>query len=563
MKLFLTRHSIVLLTIILLFGCKSNKEVAQISNGELPFTWNNATIYFMMTDRFYNGDVANDYQHTKDNPPAPLRGYMGGDIKGITKKINDSYFSDLGVNAIWMTPLVEQISGSVNEGTGNSFGFHGYWTRDWTALDSKFGTEADLKEMVDAAHNKGIRVLMDVVANHTGPVTGMDSQWPDAWVKTGPRCTYQSAETTINCTLVDNLPDIKTESNVEVELPEFLVEKWKSEGRYEREIEELNAWFAETKLKRTPVNYILKWTIDFIKDYGIDGYRVDTVKHTEDYVWTRLRKEASKAFKQWKKAHPEKKLDDNDFYMVGEVYNYYAGNGRMFDYGDRKVDFFAHGFSSLINFDFKGDAHKSYEAIFSKYDNLLHGALNGKSVVNYISSHDDGGPFDLMRKQPIEAGTKLLLSPGGVQIYYGDESARDLFIEEADGDAKLRSFMNWDELKAMKRKNGFTVNDVLIHWQKVGKFRSDHPSIGAGKHEMISEKPYMFTRSWTAPNGASDKVLVGLEMPKGQMVIDVTAIADNGETVRDMYSGVSQVVKDGKILVDSMFDIVLLEKVGS
>ena len=153
---FLLRNSFVFF-LILLFGCKSNKDISNTASDTMPFTWDNATIYFMMTDRFYNGDPTNDYKHNSENPPAPLRGYMGGDIKGITKKIKDGYFNDLGVNAIWMTPLVEQISGSVDEGTGNSFGFHGYWTRDWTSLDSKFGTVEDLKEMIAAAHENGIR----------------------------------------------------------------------------------------------------------------------------------------------------------------------------------------------------------------------------------------------------------------------------------------------------------------------------------------------------------------------------------------------------------------------
>ncbi len=561
MKSLFSRLSTTILIVIFLFGCKSNTEVIESASRKLPFTWNNATIYFMMTDRFYNGDVSNDYKHTSDDPPAPLRGYMGGDIKGITKKINDGYFSDLGVNAIWMSPLVQQIEGSVDEGTGRSFGFHGYWTRDWTALDPKFGRGADLKEMIDAAHTKGIRVLMDVVANHTGPVTALDSKWPDDWVKTGPRCTYQSAETTINCTLVDNLPDIKTESNDEVGLPDFLISKWKKEGRHEKEVKELDEWFAKTKLKKTPVNYILKWIVDFVKEYGVDGFRVDTVKHTEGFVWATLQKEASKAFEEWKTKYPDQKLDDNDFYMMGEVYNYFAGNGRFFDYGDQKVDFFEDGFSSLINFDFKGDAHKAFEEIFSKYDTILHGTLKGKSVVNYISSHDDGGPYDLKRDKPFESAIKLLLCPGGAQIYYGDETARDLSVEEANGDAKLRSFMNWDELRAMKQKNGYTVNDVLVHWQKIGKFRNDHPSIGAGRHEKVSDSPYMFTRTWTAPNGMADMVLIGLGMPKGQMSINVGVLAEDGEIVRDMYSGVTQTVKDGKVLIDSMFDIVLLEKV--
>ena len=556
MKIFIN----LLLVITFCIGCKSNQQSTIVTPVDLPFTWDNATIYFLMTDRFFNGDESNDYQHTADNPPAPLRGYMGGDIKGITKKINDGYFSDLGVNAIWMTPLVEQISGSVNEGTGNSFGFHGYWTRDWTALESKIGTPEDLKEMINTAHSKGIRVLFDVVANHTGPVTDLDSKWPDEWVKTGPRCTYTSAETTINCTLVDNLPDIKTESEAEVSLPPFLIAKWKKEGRYDQEVLELDKWFEKTGLRRTPTNHILKWLVDFIEEYGIDGYRVDTVKHTESYVWKNLWNAAQEAHKKWKKDNPEAKLDDNDFYMVGEVYNFFAGNGRAFDYGDKKVDFFDDGFHSLINFDFKGDANKTYDEIFTKYDALLHGEFEGKSLVNYVSSHDDGGPFDLKRERPFEAGTKLLLCPGAAQIYYGDESARSL-TAEADGDASLRSFMNWDELRSMKQKNGYTVNDVLIHWQKLGNFRNSHPAIGAGKHTKVSDAPYMFTRSWTADNGAKDHVLIGLDMPKGNMVIDVTPLAKDGDSVRDRYSGITKTVVDGKITIDSMFDIVLLEKV--
>lgn len=75
---------------------------------------------------------------------------------------------------------------------------------------------------------------MDAVINHTGPVTPSDVKWPDEWVRTGPRCTYKGYESTITCTLVDNLPDIKTESTQDVGLPPHLMAKWKAEGRYEK-----------------------------------------------------------------------------------------------------------------------------------------------------------------------------------------------------------------------------------------------------------------------------------------------------------------------------------------
>ena len=553
-------RSLFLLILLSLFvGCLSHSE--RLEDPQPPhFTWDNATVYFLMTDRFYDGDHSNNYEHSTDNQPAPYRGYMGGDIKGITQKVKEGYFTDLGVNAIWMTPLVEQIKGSVDEGTGTSFGFHGYWTRDWTALDRKFGTKADLKELIQEAHQRGIRVLMDVVANHTGPVTPLDSQWPDEWVKTGPRCTYVNAETTINCTLVENLPDIRTESDKEVELPPFLVEKWKKEDRYEQEISELNEWFSTTGYKRTAVNFILKWLVDFIKEYGVDGFRVDTVKHTEASVWDDLWQQAYQAYANYKKENSDPVLDDdNDFYMVGEVYNYYISGGRDFNYGDEVVDFYNEGFKSLINFDFKSDAHNSYEEIFSKYDTLLHGPLKGKSVLNYISSHDDGGPFDKERKRTIEGGTKLLLCPGGVQIYYGDETGRSLSVE-ADGDATLRSFMNWDQLKEGTSINGISTQEILEHWQKVGSFRRDNPAIGAGRHQMISAQPYVFKRSYSY-NNQENKVVVGLDLPKGSKTINVSGVFANKTKVKDAYGEVFAIVEAEHITVDTPYDVVLIELV--
>lgn len=538
------------------FSCQPTKEALPAQ--DMPFTWDNATIYFMLTDRFNNKDLSNDFIQPEDAPSAPYRGFMGGDIAGITQKINDGYFNDLGVNAIWMTPIVEQIQGSVDEGTGISYAYHGYWTRDWTALDSRFGTGKDLKDMINAAHANGIRILIDAVANHTGPVTPLDSQWPDSWVKTSPQCSYQDFETTVNCTLVKNLPDVRTESDQEVELPLFLVEKWKAEGRYDQEVAELDAWFSETGYPRTPVYYILKWLVDFVKDYGIDGFRVDTVKHTEGYLWKDLYESAAKAFEEWKRDNPEAKLDDVPFYMVGEVYGYYAINGRDYNYGDTIVDFFDEGFTSMINFGFKDAAKSSYDSIFSRYDTALQGPLAGKTVVHYISSHDDGSPFDRMREKPIEAGTKLLLCPGGVQIYYGDESARSLNVE-ATGDASLRSFMNWDEMDTNADVNGNKVKDILTHWQKLGQFRNAHPAVGAGKHQKISDAPYTFSRTWTEGD-ITDKVVVALDAGSGKKTISVGDVFPDGSTLKDHYSGVKSKVVDGQVEVDSEYGVVLISQ---
>ena len=546
---------LILFSAIVTLACidkQDEKTKSEMKN--TPFVWEGANLYFLLTDRFNNGDTANDVNFERNEEAGKLRGFEGGDIKGVIQKIEEGYFTNLGVNAIWMTPIVEQIHGFTDEGTGKTYGFHGYWAKDWTNLDPNFGTKDDLKKLVEVAHSKGIRIVLDAVVNHTGPVTDKDPVWPDDWVRTGPTCAFDNYENTVTCTLVDNLPDIKTENNNDVELPPQLVEKWKAEGRYEQEIASLDAFFERTGYPRAPRFYIIKWLTDYITEFGIDGYRADTVKHTEQYVWQEFRTECDYAFAEWKKNNPEKVLDDNSFYLVGEVYNYNISSGKYFDFGDKKVNYFENAFNGLINFEFKSNANGSYEKLFSKYSEILHNELKGFGVLNYLSSHDDGGPFDASRKRPFETGTKLLLAPGTSQIYYGDESARSLVIEGTKGDATLRSFMNWEDIE-----NDPKTKDILNHWQKLGQFRANHPAVGAGTHQMISQKPYVFYRSFYKDD-YEDLVVIGLSLNQGTKTMDVSKVFKDGEILHDAYSGQDIKVVNGKAEVKSKFNIVLLER---
>jgi len=547
------KKSIILFVLpFLLFSCSSTKNVK--TETKTPFVWQGANLYFLLTDRFNNGNTNNDLVLDRNKETGKLRGFEGGDIRGVIQKLDEGYFTDLGINALWLTPIVEQIHGSVDEGTGSTYGFHGYWAKDWSALDPNFGTREDLAELVKKAHAKGIRIVLDAVINHTGPVTEKDPAYPSDWVRTSPKCTYDSYSNYINCTLVANLPDVKTESNENVELPPMLVEKWKKEGRYDQEVAELDAFFKNTGYPRAPRYYIMKWLSDYITDFGIDGYRVDTAKHTYENVWADFAVVCKNAFAAYKQNNSEKVLDDNDFFLVGEVYGYGIHGRQVYDFGDKKVNYFENGFNSLINFDFKGDANKPYEEIFSKYSEILNSDLKGLGVMNYVTSHDDGSPFDKKREKAMEAGTKLLLAPGISQVYYGDESARSLEIEGTQGDATLRSMMNWNDIN----NNNYTKH-LLLFYQTLGQFRKNHPSIGAGIHQQISASPYVFSRTFLKDN-YSDAVVIGLDLPKGQKRISVGSIFKDGTEVREFTSNKTAIVTNGFIEVDTPNTILLIEK---
>jgi alpha-amylase len=299
----------------------------------------------------------------------------------------------------------------------------------------------------------------------------------------------------------------------------------------------------------------VKWLTDWVREFGFDGYRIDTAKHFEETVSVELKREAAQAFADWKAAHPEKALDDLPFYMMGEVYGYEPGHGRAFDFGDRRVDFFAHGYDGLINFGFKRDAAGSLDDVFARYAGALHeGALRGVAILNYVSSHDDGAPYDPDRADPLGAGTRLLLAPGGAQIYYGDELARPLKVPGARGDANLRSFMNWDDLG-----RGGSTAETLDHWRRLGRFRRAHPAIGAGAHRHLQAQPYIFSRT-IETGGTADRVLVAMEQGEGPKTIPVFDVFAEGTELVDAYSGVSGTVANGEISLTTGYRLVLLSE---
>jgi alpha-amylase len=160
------------------------------------------------------------------------------------------------------------------------------------------------------------------------------------------------------------------------------------------------------------------------------------------------------------------------------------------------------------------------------------------------------------RASPLGAGTRLLLAPGGAQIYYGDELARPLRVEGAVGDANLRSFMNWEDLAGGRTVAGRTTAEVLEHWRKLGRFRRAHPAVGAGEHRQLQEQPYIFSRTLEL-DGRVDRVVVATGQ-EGATTIPLFGVFPDGTELVDAYSGEAGRVVDGKVALSSAHTLVLL-----
>ncbi len=567
-------------------------------NKSKSFTWDNANVYFMITDRFYDGNPANNQSYDRGKDPSGVSYgtttassglyqntgcFQGGDIAGVTKKITEGYFDKLGTNALWITAPYEQAHGWVGGGPAQDFqhyGYHGYYTLDWTEMDANMGTKNEFKAFVDTAHAHGIRVVMDVVMNHAGYQTfndakafgfgayaaagdtwrpnaadaspwggfnafwkydvgnGWENWWGSEWIRSPDVKGYDVCSPGAGMTnCVGFLPDFKTESTATVGLPKLMINKWTKEGTLAAKTAQMNAWFAKTGNPKTVRFWMIQWLSQWVKDYGIDGFRVDTAKHVDLDTWKKLLDECRASLKEWKAANPTKKLDDNDFWATAEVF------GHGFAQSEYHKDA---TFNSVINFGLQGDARmttpSSFENLFSQY-----GAVNpnkGWNGLSYVSSHDtklhDRGTLK-------NIAPSFLMLPGGIQTFYGDESARPQGAC-ADAEQGTRSFMNWSAPNTA----------TLALWRKFGSFRRDHSSVGAGVHKQLLASPYTFSRTYDNAALRITDAVICVYGASGATTVDVSSIFANGEVVRDWPTGTKATVTAGKVTLTPDADGYLL-----
>ncbi|MBD5403568.1 MAG: starch-binding protein [Treponema sp.] len=561
--------------------------ITTVSEPDVPdtFTWDNVLCYFVLTDRFYNGDTSNDASYyrtpaSKANGVPTVALFHGGDIKGLTQKID--YFDNLGVNAIWITAPYEQAHGWTDgkDGKFPHYAFHGYYTLDWTFLDQNMGTVDEFREFVNTCHSRGIRVVMDVVMNHTGYFTMQDAmtyncgefknnkippngwcpssnwqQWNNSeyaltdgekwgnfwgkWVRAFKGEYGFSPEGTGELTgPLTGLPDVVTEMTEKVTIPAHLKTKWENELTSNKKwvnpsVENVDwggmsgNWRDDNK--GAPADYIVAWLSAWVREFGIDGFRCDTAKHVEPFRWGQLKKACQSALEAWRKDASKSdgetgaKNWDENFWMTGECFGWTSTSGQ----GDYYT---TGGFDSMINFSFNGSSGNtgkspttndwgSYVNINKNGDSDNNG--NRNNVLSYVSSHDTG----LHRSTgAVKLGTYLGLLPGGVQIYYGDESDRGEIDGLGDADMKTRGDMNFLS----------DTDNRIKHWSKIGNFRKYNPAVGAGTGSA-------FKRSYSGPAG-ENKVAIGINGTS----VDVSGLFDNGTTVYNWYDGSSAQVLNGK-----------------
>jgi alpha-amylase len=412
--------------------------------------WSDAVLYFAIIDRFADGDSANNPNVARENPG----GWHGGDIAGVTAQLDE--LADLGVTAIWLTPVVKQddycphAQASAESGYSGTFehcAFHGYWADDFKVLDPRFGSETQLKQLVDAAHGRGIKVLLDVVFNHVGYDSGyLKDPATSGWFRSKP---VDCATDELLCQ-VGGLPDLRTE------LPAV------------RE-------------------YLFDAHLGLAQRTGLDGFRIDTLKHVEHDFWQAHRRESKTRIKQ-------------PFFLLGEVW---GGSAEVLDawFANDEID-------AGFDFTFKGSCEsfvrgKGRTIAFASYLEKRHRVRKGYQLAHYLSSHDE--PMALYNlggdKQAFKLCVTLQMTSLGIPtIFYGEEVARAGTTWPMN-----RSDMPWGD-REVQPGRGLARDEALRgFYKRLIAARRENLALSAGQFTRLSTEGdlLVFERADSATGNAA------------------------------------------------------------
>ena len=472
----------------------TNVTVTERKKSAGDFDWDEAVIYFAVTDRFFDGDASNNDAYGVGDYNTGEKGgssYHGGDFAGLNQKLD--YLKDLGVNTIWITPIVENITEDQHDNKTDTatYGYHGYWASDFTKLNKHLGTEQQFKALLDAAHSKGMKIMVDVVLNHAGYGTEkyFNSILTDA-DGNSISMIRDSNNTISGDDKYDSLSD----------LPDFVTEN------------------------KAVTDQLVTWQTEWMSKYSIDYYRVDTVKHVETTTW--------EAFKNLlTKVNP-------DFKMIGE----YSGAG----YANNAGELGTGSMDALLDFDFNDFAQKFVTGDISGVESSLqkrNGAINNTATMgSFLSSHDeDSLQYKLVNESKLSeeeaynlmkvAATLQITAKGQPVLYYGEEIGQG-GANNWPLQTNRRDF-DWTELEKQKADS----NSIYNHYKTMLAIRNTYTDVFArGNRSTVAasdaEGYEVISRSY-----GNSTLYVGMNVKEAEKEVVIPVAESAGTVLKNLYDG--------------------------
>lgn len=472
----------------------TNVTVTERKKSAEDFDWDEAVIYFAVTDRFFDGDASNNDAYGVGDYNTGEKGgssYHGGDFAGLNQKLD--YLKDLGVNTIWITPIVENITEDQHDNKTDTatYGYHGYWASDFTKLNKHLGTEQQFKALLDAAHSKGMKIMVDVVLNHAGYGTEkyFNSILTDA-DGNSISMIRDSNNTISGDDKYDSLSD----------LPDFVTEN------------------------KAVTDQLVAWQTEWMSKYSIDYYRVDTVKHVETTTWEAFKNSLTKV--------------NPDFKMIGE----YSGAG----YANNAGELGTGSMDALLDFDFNDFAQKFVTGDISGVESSLqkrNGAINNTATMgSFLSSHDeDSLQYKLVNESKLSeeeaynlmkvAATLQITAKGQPVLYYGEEIGQG-GANNWPLQTNRRDF-DWTELEKQKADS----NSIYNHYKTMLAIRNTYTDVFArGNRSTVAasdaEGYEVISRSY-----GNSTLYVGMNVKEAEKEVVIPVAESAGTVLKNLYDG--------------------------
>ena len=472
----------------------TNVTVTERKKSAGDFDWDEAVIYFAVTDRFFDGDAENNDAYGVGDYNIGEKGgssYHGGDFAGLNQKLD--YLKDLGVNTIWITPIVENITEDQHDNKTDTatYGYHGYWASDFTKLNKHLGTEQQFKALLDAAHSKGMKIMVDVVLNHAGYGTEkyFNSILTDA-DGNSISMIRDSNNTISGDDKYDSLSD----------LPDFVTEN------------------------KAVTDQLVTWQTEWMSKYSIDYYRVDTVKHVETTTWAAFKNSLTEV--------------NPDFKMIGE----YSGAG----YANNAGELGTGSMDALLDFDFNDFAQKFVTGDISGVESSLqkrNGAINNTATMgSFLSSHDeDSLQYKLVNESKLSeeeaynlmkvAATLQITAKGQPVLYYGEEIGQG-GANNWPLQTNRRDF-DWTELEKQKADS----NSIYNHYKTMLAIRNTYTDVFArGNRSTVAasdaEGYEVISRSY-----GNSTLYVGMNVKEAEKEVVIPVAESAGTVLKNLYDG--------------------------